>query len=134
MARQPLAKKGCLYAQMRAQDKPYEEILQELFGLGPDCDPKEKNKAAQQLWRWRTHPDFDNVFEKELERILRIAGGGAARVLVEQMKDKDQPWLRNKAANDVMNHRKQVIYGENEKQITVKVEGMPELGIPDQGE
>lgn len=134
MARPPLSKNARLYAQMKANGRTREEILQELFGLGPDADAKEKNKADQQMWRWRTHPDFDSIFEKEIERILRLAGGEAVKVLVGQMKSTDQPWLQNKAANDVMNHRKQIIYGADEKQITVKVEGMPELGTPDQDE
>lgn len=134
MAKQPLGQKARRYIQMKAQDCSQAEIMQEIFGLGPDADPKEENKARQQCWRWRQHPSFDDLFEQEIRNILRIAGSEAVKVLVSQMKDKDQPWLQNKAANDVMNHRKQLVYGDDEKQITVKVEGMPELGIPDQGE
>ena len=132
--KQPLGTKARRYIQLKAADHTREEILQELFGLGPDDDPKKKNNADQQMWRWRQHPDYFKLFEAEIEKALREAGSAAVKVLINQMKSTDQPWLQNKAANDVMNHRKQIIYGADEKQITVKVEGMPELGTPDQDE
>ena len=132
--KQPMGQKGRRYIQMKALDMKRAEILQALFGLGPDADQKAINKADQQMWRWRQHPQYDDLFEDEIRKILREAGSEAVKVLVSQMQLTDQPWLQNKAANDVMNHRKQAIYGEDEKQITVKVEGMPELGIPDRDE
>jgi hypothetical protein len=126
----PLKGKGVEYAQMYAQDVPHKEILEKLCGIGPDSTDKEKNKAEQQLWRWRHHPDFYSYFNAEIDRILNAAANEAISVIKNQLKDKSQPWLQNKAANDLMNHRKTALQ-KDENQITVKVEGMPTLGTPD---
>jgi len=37
----------------------------------------------------------------------------------------------NKAANDILSRFLPNIMGENDKQVVVKVEGMPTLGTPD---
>jgi hypothetical protein len=128
--KQPMAARGVRYARMKANDASRDEILQEIFGLGPDATDKEKNKADQQMWRWRQHPDYFMHFDAEIERILRASANEAVNVLKGQLRDKSQPWLQNKAANDLMNHRKTALQ-KDENQITVKVEGMPTLGTPD---
>ena len=49
------------------------------------------------------------------------------------MRVKDQPWLQNKAANDLLNYGKNQIYGDEEKAINVRIEGMPDIGSPEEG-
>lgn len=135
MAKQPLNSRGRLYAQMRAQARSRAEILQELFGLDlsdPTTDQKAVKAADQQCLRWRNHPGFDDAFETEINRILRAAAGPALKVLMDQVdSDSTEPYLRNKAANDVMQHRRTALKSEDDSAITIKLEGMPELGTPD---
>ena len=57
----------------------------------------------------------------------------ALRRIRTQMQ-KDDQWLGNKAANDLLAFGKSRIFGEEDRAVTVKVEGMPELGSPDDGE
>ena len=125
----PLKGKGVEYAQMYAQNVPHKEILQKLFNVGPDSTDKEKNRAEQQLWRWRHHPEFFTYFNAEIDRILNASANEAISVIRSQLRS-NEPWLQNKAANDLMNHRKTALQ-KDENQITVKVEGMPTLGTPD---
>ena len=46
------------------------------------------------------------------------------------MREKDD-WLQNKAANDLLNYGKQQIYGDEEKTVHVQIDGMPDIGSPD---
>jgi len=55
--------------------------------------------------------------------------GKAVRKIHEQV-DSNIPWLANKAANDVLTRFGDVIMGKDENAITVKIEGMPEIGTP----
>jgi hypothetical protein len=52
-------------------------------------------------------------------------------VIRGQLRKEDQAWLQNKAANDLLNYGKSQIFGDEERAIHVKVEGMPEIGSPD---
>ena len=135
MAQQPLNSRARRYAQMKAQACSRAEILQEMFGLDlsdPEVDQKAVWAADKQCQRWRDHPGFDDAFETEINRILRAAAAPALQVLMEQVKSTStEPYLRNKAANDVMQHRRTALKSEDDSAITIKLEGMPELGTPD---
>lgn len=135
MAKQPLNARGRRYAQMKAQACSRAEILLEMFGLDlndPTVDRKAVHAADMQCQRWRDHPGFDDAFESEINRILRAAAAPALQVLMDQIKSEGtEPYLRNKAANDVMQHRRTALKAEEDSVVTIKVEGMPELGTPD---
>ena len=134
MAVAPLGAKARRYAQMKANDASQAEILLELFGLDiATADHKDLNKANQQTWRWRQHPQYFEVFDAEIERILRAASSKAVKTLATQMdpNSKGDLWLQNKAANDVLNHRRALMADRQDTAVTIKVEGMPELGTPD---
>ena len=134
MAVAPLAARGRRYAQMAAQDCSRAEILLELFGLDTNtADKKAIHAAEQQLYRWRQHPNYFDYFDTEIERILRAASSKAVKTLATQMdpNSKGDLWLQNKAANDVLNHRRALMADRQDTAVTIKVEGMPELGTPD---
>lgn len=134
MAQAPLGAKARRYAQMKANDMSRPEILLELFGLDiATADPKAIKAADQQTHRWRAHPQYFEVFDAEIERILRAASSKAVRTLTNQMdrNEKGDLWLQNKAANDVLNHRRALMADRQDTAVTIKVEGMPELGTPD---
>ena len=134
MAQAPLGAKARRYAQMKANDMSRPEILLELFGLDiATADPKAIKAADQQTHRWRVHPQYFEVFDAEIERILRAASSKAVKTLTNQMErnEKGDLWLQNKAANDVLNHRRALMADRQDTAVTIKVEGMPELGTPD---
>ena len=56
----------------------------------------------------------------------------AAIERLEKQVDSDNDWVANKAANDYINLAKTTgVFESGEKAIHVKVEGMPEIGSPD---
>lgn len=120
------------YIRMTAQGKCKAEILKEVFGLDMEtASDSEIHSAECKLYRWKKHPDYEKVWKDEVRDILFGCTGEAVQVIRGQLDRKDLPWLQNKAANDLLNYGKQQIYGDDDKQISVKIEGMPEIGCPD---
>lgn len=129
--RQPLTAKQEQFIRMSAQGKSRREILKEVFNV--DLDTAEDNVIAakdMQMSRWRKLPEFESIWKDEVRSILYGCTAEAVQVIKSQLKS-DQGWLQNKAANDLLNYGKAQIYGEEEKAVHVKIEGMPDIGSPD---
>jgi hypothetical protein len=130
---QPLTAKQELFTRMSARGESRPDILREVFGLDVATSPENAIHAADaKMHRWRQHPDFDRVWKEEVRSVIVACTSEAIKVVKEQMRDKKVPWLQNKAANDILSYGKTQIFGDEEKQITVKVEGMPDIGSPDE--
>lgn len=56
--------------------------------------------------------------------------GPALKKIREQV-DSDKEWLANKAANDIINQNKLIMTGADDNTVVIKMEGMPEMGSPD---
>jgi hypothetical protein len=118
---------------MEARGEPADDILKKVFNLDPEtCDPKEKNKAYQQMYRWRHRPDADAIWQDELKAVVRRCVPNAARRIQHQI-DSSTEWLANKAANDVLTLAGRIgVVSSEEKAMTVQVTGMPDIGSPDE--
>jgi hypothetical protein len=93
----------------------------------------EKNQIAaakQRLRNLRKDEKFQEYYRSLVTEWSIHHVGRAFNKLSEQI-DSNQPWLANKAANDVLTYSKQMISGVDDGTVVVKVEGMPELGVPD---
>lgn len=124
-----------LFIRMTARGESRREILKQVFDLDVDTAPEnEVHNADCKMSRWRSLPEFDAIWKDEVKKVLYKYTGEALNVIGSQMKNKDIPWLQNKAANDLMQYGKGQIFGEEEKAISVKIEGMPDLGTPDDSE
>lgn len=120
------------FIRAEARGEPADDILREFFGLDPDnCDPKEKNRAYQQMYRWRHRPDADAIWQDELKATVKRRVPAAINRLLAQVNSNTE-WLANKAANDIMTlaGRTGVVRNE-ETAMQIKIEGMPEIGSPD---
>ena len=127
----PLTGQQELFIRMSAQGKTRPEILKAVFNIDVETAPYNVTNAAdQKMTRWRKRPEFDTIWKDEVKNILYGCTAEAIQVIKGQLRD-DIPWLKNKAANDLLNYGKQQIYGDEEKAIHVKVEGMPDIGSPD---
>lgn len=122
-ARQALA------ARLQATGVEESEILAVVFNVGPDADEKAKKKAKRDLHKWMRMPEYAECYKAIVTEIAMPAYGYAQSKIISQINDKSG-WLANKAANDVINMYKPIIMGEDSKQITVKIEGMPDMGEP----
>ena len=91
---------------------------------------KEIKSACNRIRLLRRTDKFQEYYRTLVTEWSSHHVGKALNKLVEQI-DSDQAWLANKAANDVIQHSKQMLTGVDDGTVVVKVEGMPELGTPD---
>jgi hypothetical protein len=117
---------------MSARGEDWRDILKEVFDLDYDtADPKKINAAKQTAHRWRKRPDFDEIWKDEIKKIMYKTTGKALKVINRQLDNEDVPWLQNKAANDLLAFGKLQLFADEDKTVTVKIEGAPEIGSPD---
>lgn len=130
--RQPLTAQQELFIRLSAQGKTRAEILKAVFGIDVATAPyRTANNADAKLCRWRKLPEFESIWKDEVKNILYGCTSEAIQVIKGQLKAGDTPWLQNKAANDLLAYGKQQIYGDEQRTVHVQVEGMPDLGSPD---
>ena len=131
--KQPLTAQQELFVRMSAQGKSRPKILKAVFDIDIETTPaNEVKNADNKLSRWRKHPDFEAVWKDEVRSILYGCTSEAIQTIRKQMREKDN-WLQNKAANDLLNYGKAQIYGDEEKTVHVQIDGMPDIGSPDDG-
>lgn len=128
----PMTGKIEAFIRMEARGESADDILRKIFNLDPEtCSFDEKNKAYQQMWRWRHRDDVQPIWDDEIRSFVRQCVPSAVNRLKSQVEDKNG-WLANKAANDVVNLAKTTsIFQSDEKAINVKIEGLPDIGSPD---
>jgi len=130
--KQPLSAPQELFIRMSARACSRAEILQEVFHVDIATAPEKTiHNADATMSRWRKRPEFESVWKDEVKQILIVSAGKALKVLDRQLDDERQPWLQNKAANDLLNHSRPQIYGEEERTVNVQISGLPDLGEPD---
>lgn len=118
------------FVRMEARGATRPEILKAVFGLSDDASDDEKHAADCKMSRWRKFPCYDEVWKDEVKRVSYAIAGRALRKIDSQI-DNENDWLANKAANDALSFSKGQIYGDAERSITVQIEGLPDLGTPD---
>ena len=131
--KQPMTSDQELFTRMSAQGCSRAEILRKVFGLDLETSPENViHNADCKMSNWRKHPDFETVWKDEVRSILYGCTSEAIQTIRKQMREKDD-WLQNKAANDLLNYGKAQIYGDEEKTVHVQIDGMPDIGSPDDG-
>lgn len=119
-----------LFVRMEARGESRRDILREVFGVDIDNDDEKTiHNADAAMSRWRKFPCYEETWKDEVKRISYAMTSKAIRKIDQQI-DNQNDWLANKAANDALNFSRPHVFGDEEKAITVKVEGMPELGTP----
>jgi hypothetical protein len=120
-----------MFVRMEANGEGRQEILRKVFGLDPEAaDDRTLNNADAQMSRWRRKPWYDDIWKDEVRKISIAMSSEALKKIKAQIRD-DNGWLANKAANDSLTFAKPLIWGEDEKAVNIRIEGMPEIGSPD---
>ena len=119
------------FIRMEARGEPHDVVLREIFGPEYVTDPKKKNAAESKMDRWRHRADKQAIWDDETKsRVVR--GVPAAISRLEQQIRSGNEWVANKAANDYINLAKTTgIFQVDEKAVHVRIEGMPDIGSPD---
>ena len=94
-------------------------------------DKKKMQVKRDKLTKLRRKEKFQEYYRSIISEWSLHHVGKALNKLAEQI-DSDKPWVANKAANDVILHSKAMITGTDDNTVVVKVEGMPELGTPEE--
>lgn len=131
---QPLNADQEKFIRMTARGCDRKEIMKECFGVDLDtATDLEIHRADCKMSRLRKRPEYMEIWKDEVKNVLVAAGGKAYRRLAAQIDSKEE-WLANKAANDILNNGRSMIFGDEERSVSVKITGMPEIGSPDQPE
>lgn len=121
-------------ADMLFEGKPEEEIAHQCFNCLTDdlvsFDKEKTKKAIKQLHKWMQEPRFIEYYRKLVNYKAMTLYGPAIDRIGAQINDPNA-WLANKAANDILTRFTGNIMGEEDHTVTVKIEGMPEIGEPD---
>lgn len=125
---------GEFFVRMTARGYSTREIIKELYHMEEADDPKAFHNYECKLSRYRRYPDFMEVFKDEIAKVIspKLLGKGV-RVLSDQM-DSKEPWLANKAANDIVAFTSKRLFAEEDNAVTIQFAegaGMPEIGTPD---
>ena len=119
------------FIRMEANSCSREEKLREVFGITDMTDKRACNNADAQMSRWRKHPLYDEIWKDELKKQDYSDFSLARQVLRRSMKDQKDKWLAMQSAINIMNNSGRKIYGNEENTVTVNIQGMPDIGSPD---
>ena len=120
------------FIRMEANMASRAEKLRVLFGLDINtATDRELNNADVQMCRWRKHPMYDQIWKEEV-RMHEYADYTAARsVLRQSMNQKSDGWLAMNSAVNVLANANKRLFRDEDTAVTVKIEGLPDLGTPD---
>ena len=126
-----------------ALGRDFNEVAQYCYGHHPSPelqkgDPfelekwKKKDTAAarKKLRNMMKDPRFMECYKAIIKEIIFPTYGEAVQAVKKQISN-ENGWLANKAANDILSRFETMVFGEDSKEIVIKVEGMPTLGSPE---
>ena len=90
----------------------------------------QKAAVRKKLYNLKRDEKFQEYYRSLITEWSVHNVGKALTTLAKQMDDKNG-WLANKACNDILTQSKQFT-GNDENSVVVRVEGMPELGVPEE--
>ena len=116
------------FVRMEANGITTPEIIMELYGIAPG-EPHYHSMECK-LSRWRQHPKYEEVWKDEVRKQDFGDYSLARKTLRRSMKDDDK-WLAMQSAVNVLNNSGKRIFGAEENAVTVRIEGLPDIGSPD---
>jgi len=120
------------FAVMEANDATREEKLKEIFGIDmATASAREINNADATMSRWRRHPAYDIAWREEASTWDFRDYSKARSVLRKGMRQESDPWLAMNSAVNTLSATGKRIFKDEDSEITVKIEGMPDIGTPE---
>ena len=107
-----------------------EQIAIEVLDANPD-DKEDLKKKTNKVRKLTQTKNFNDFYKSMINEWMIHNAGKALCKLSEQV-DHDQPWLANKAANDILSKiPKSMLTDEDESTVKIVIVGAPDLGTPD---
>lgn len=120
------------FIRMEANLCSREEKLRVLFGLDVNtATDRELNNADVMMCRWRKHPLYDSVWKDELAKQDYEDYSLARQVLRKGMKQEQDKWLAMNSAVNVISNGNKRIFQDDNSTVHVRIEGLPDIGSPD---
>jgi hypothetical protein len=130
-----LTRKVDMLARMEANDASREEKLLKIFGVDiHTATDREINRCDVNMSRWRKHPAFDTAWKDEARKWDYEDYALARKVFRQGMRQDNDKWLAMNSAVNAINNAGKRLFHDEDSAVTVKIEGMPDLGTPDQDE
>lgn len=118
---------------MEANGYTTPEIILAVWGLKEADDPKTYHNYECKMSRLRKHPAYLDTWKDEISKVsVKLMNKGLKKIM--QQMEAPEPWLANKAANDGVNFARSRVFAEEDRAVSVRIEGMPDLGTPDESE
>ena len=140
MAKKPkfwMDKRKMQVIRLIAEGRKLKDIIIAVFSVldenGVDSDRKKDNNAYAMVQGWMRVPEFQEEYRNVIREMAYVRVGKASAVFDRQMDDTN-PWVAAGAAREVLARFAPYVMGAEEQSITVKIEGMPELGVPETDE
>lgn len=122
--------KDFMKLEVRNASRP--EIFRELFGLNvSELSEKEANKYDAKIYRWRHHDEYQKEWISAFKQSWGPIMAKALAVVDEGLDDNSLPWRKTQHANLALAYGTKLIVGEEERTVHVQIEGMPDIGSPD---
>lgn len=116
-------------AQLLADGKSYADIILCLWGATRESDYNAYQKGYRKLKRWLADEGFQRMHATILKESVTPLVGRAVQRIGEQI-DHSNPWVAQGAAREVLSRFGGALSDGDDKSITIKVEGMPVIGVP----
>ena len=117
---------------MDARKASRKEIFKEIFNVDIEqLTREEQNKYDVMICRWRKRDDYHAEWLKAFKNQWSDILADAVNVVQEGLHDDSLPWRRTQHANLALAYGTKILVGEEERTMTVKVEGLPDIGSPD---
>lgn len=120
------------FARMEANMVSREEKIRTLFGVDINtATDREINNCDATMSRWRKHPLFDEIWKDEVRTQEYADYTEARKVLRKGMRQDKDGWLSLNSAINVLSNANKRLFHDEDSAVTVKIEGLPEIGSPE---
>lgn len=120
---------------LEAEGNKMSDIILAVFGVRRTEENKnrEYRSACRKMQKAKSQPGYAEMYKEIVHEAAFAQHGYAMRKIIEQIDD-ENGWLAQNAAREVLNRTTPIIFGKEADSITVRIEGMPEIGTPDSEE
>lgn len=120
------------FVRMQANGMQFPEIIMAIWGkTKEDAD---YHGYECKLSRWRNHPKYEETWKDEVRKQDFGDYSEARKTLRRTMRNEKDQWLAMNSAVNILNQSGKRIFGAEENAVTVKIEGLPDIGSPENGE
>lgn len=130
ISKENLTKTQALACSLMAEGYSENDIVIAIFGMTKEEDKEGFLKKRALIRRWSKDPKFTELYKETIRAIAMPSYGKALRKMNEQV-DHENPFVAQNAARDILTRYNSALFGEDKSDLVIRIEGMPDLGTPD---